>query len=239
MAEHRLPDRGQVLTRDGQEWTVVDLTSRYVRLLGPSGTLDVPVWDWPQGFQTEEEFTIEAPRIRAILVGGASGRHLDRLEAAAAQQGVDIVAHWPSDLRRVPSKRIPGQIDLVVWLVSHLDHSMYDATKLMARDQGLPCASVPSQGFAGALQSELRRLGLSGGSGGGSYGTLPVARPAEGRYVWTGSTWTWQESLPQAAGRAQVAPVVMAVAAGLLLASRALGPRPTVRGRSRRRRIRG
>jgi hypothetical protein len=218
VSDPRLPDRGDVLTRDGQQWTVIDLTNRHVRLLGDMGTRDVPVWEWPQGFQPlggQESESGEAPRIKALLIGGAAGKHLDRIEKIADDQGVDIAAHWPSNTRKLPSQRIPVHIDLVIWLTSHIDHSTYYATKSMAESQGLPTAHVPSQGFGPNLAKELARLGLRRSE----YGVL-VAEPSQGRYEWTGSTWTWREVGDEPVDRSTVGPIVQApdgLVAGVLV----------------------
>jgi|GEM_PF-6143823 len=194
--DRRLPDRGSVLEKGGDQWTVVDLTTRYVRLLGDRGTLDVPIWRWPDGYSAvaaaEEEG--EGRPIRALLVGGESGRHLDRIEELARAQGVDIVMHWPMDMRRLPSKQIPGHVELVIWLVSHMGHSAYDASKRMASGQGISTAHVPSAGFESALSAELDRLGLRRTPRFSGQYEMPVATPAQGRYVWTGTTWSWQDA---------------------------------------------
>lgn len=192
--EERLPDRGDILVRDDEQWTVVDLTKRHVRLLGSTGTIDVPLYRWPDGFAplVPEQEAREVP-VRALLVGGDAGGHLDRLEELSRRVGVDIVAHWPGSLARVPSKQLPVHIDLVIYLASHMSHPMQAAIKPLAKARGLPAATVFSQGYEEGLRKELERLGLRPRRFSGEY-ELPVAAPVDGRYVWTGSTWSWQEA---------------------------------------------
>lgn len=194
--DDRLPDRGDVLVRDGEEYTVIDLTKKAVRLLGNTGTVDVPIYRWPDGFApllSEQEPAGSTP-LRALLVGGEAGGHLDRIEQLAKNVGVDIVAHWPGSIKKIPTKGLPEHIDIVIFLVSHLGHAVHDTVKPLAKSRGLPMALVPSGGFEHVLGQELSRLGLTEKRPmfRGEY-VLPVAAPAEGRYVWTGSTWSWQE----------------------------------------------
>lgn len=194
--DDRLPDRGDVLVRGGEEYTVVDLTKKAVRLLGDTGTIDVPIYRWPDGFAplVSEQEPAGSPPLRALLVGGDAGGHLDRLVQLAKNVGVDVVAHWPGTVRKIPSKGLPEHVDLVVFLVSHLGHSLHDTVKPLAKSRGLPMALAPSGGFEHALERELSRLGLTGRQAFRGEYELPVVAPAEGVYVWTGSTWTWQEA---------------------------------------------
>lgn len=193
-SESRLPDRGSVFTKDGEEWTVVDLTTRYVRLLGSTRTQDVPLWSWPAGFVSAVSDSDESDRtpIRALLVGGDVGKPLDRIEEMSKAQGVDIVAHWNGRLGRVPNKQIPAHVDVVIFLVSHIGHSLYETVRPIAVSSGIPVLHVYSQGYEAGLAKEMDRLGLRQKFG-GTY-ELPIAMPAQGRYTWTGSTWSWEES---------------------------------------------
>lgn len=193
----RLPDRGETFSRGGDEYVVVNLTREFVRLVGPSGTVDVPLWSWPADFRstraTDEE---EGRPLTALLIGGESGRHLDRLEKIASSLGVDIAVHWPYSLRKLPSKSLPVNIDLVIYLVSHMGHQTYEATKPMVKSQGIPAALTTSAGFETTLRDELERLGLLRSSFKGEY-LLPVSAPAEGRYVWQNGIYTYVEAEPE------------------------------------------
>jgi hypothetical protein len=130
--------------------------------------------------------------IRALLVGGDVGRPLDRIEEMSKAQGVDIVAHWNGRLGRVPNKQIPAHVDVVIFLVSHIGHNLYETVRPIAVNSGIPVMHVYSQGYEAGLAKEMDRIGLRHKFG-GTY-ELPVAMPVQGRYTWTGSTWSWEEN---------------------------------------------
>ncbi len=194
--DDRLPDRGDVLLKDGEQYTVIDLTKKAVRLLGNTGTVDVPIYRWPDGFAplVPEQEPADAVPLRALLVGGDAGGHADRLEELALNLGVDIVAHWPGTLAKMPSKSLPVHVDLVIFLTSHMGHSLQNSVKPAVKRAGMPMALVRSNGFENDLRLELEKLGLRErvGAFSGEY-QIPVATPADGRYVWTGRMWTWEE----------------------------------------------
>jgi len=186
-----IPDIGTmwVHAQSQRLYRVLHVDPQRVLLQGDVQTMKIPLYDWPGQLEPfiEAGHEEEAPVITALLVGGSEGHHFDRIWDQAADLGVDIDYHWAGDLKRLPSK-LPSDIQLVIVLVSHLSHSMYDATKLMAKSHATPLARVPSSGFKPSLQLELSKLGFEG------YGATYRKRPTrDGHYSWTGSTYEWRE----------------------------------------------
>lgn len=192
MKEVQLPDRGEVFVDKDGEWTVVSLTNKSILLLGPEGVKNIPLWQWPGALRPVSHEEAPSRSIPALLVGGDAGKHLDRIERLAKNEGVDIVAHWPGRLARAPS-RIPIDVELIIVLVSHIGHSL-EAGVLQKVPEGghIQVVRVPSQGFEEGLRKELEKVGLKRRD---SFGEDDVG---EGRYVWTGSLWEWEAaSIPQ------------------------------------------
>lgn len=187
--EIQLPNRGDTfIDQQGVSWLVIDLTTRYIKLLGETGTREIPTWDWPGQYRSESEAAqAERPPIRALLVGGAPGRHMDRLEDLAGRQGVDIVAHWPNSSKRIP-RGLPSNIDVVIILVSHIDHCVSLNSTQMASKAGVTVLLVPSAGFEHSLASELRTKGVIKEG----FGSEPLPVVDHGTYEWTGDVWTWR-----------------------------------------------
>lgn len=192
MAEFQLPARGEVFVDKDGEWTVVSLTNKSIRLLGPLGVKDIALWQWPGSMRPLSHEEAPSRSIPALLVGGDAGKHLDRIEKLAKTCGVDIVAHWPGRLARAPS-RIPIDVELIIVLVTHIGHSL-EAGVLQKVPEGghIKVVRVPSQGFEEGLRKELEKVGLKRRDG---FGEDEIG---EGRYVWTGSLWEWEAAEPSA-----------------------------------------
>jgi hypothetical protein len=133
-------------------------------------------------------------RLRAMMIGGAEGRHFLRVFDMAKEQGVDIEEHSPGDYKS-PSAEIPKNINLLIFLVSHMAHKQMDGVKTVAKLRGIPIAMVRSDGFAHGLENELDRLKMHpmksyGGYGG--YGGMehPLGDPANDWWrTWNGVCW--------------------------------------------------
>ena len=140
-------------------WTVLQVSPRGVRLLSDVGTSDLVYPDqWPGSYVDPHAAATSATRAPylAILFGGAAGEHFLRLQNLARAQGVDIRYHVASDKRANLS--IPGDVELVIFLISHTSHGSYYEIKEQAKRRGLAQALCPSAGFSAALQAELTRL---------------------------------------------------------------------------------
>jgi|SaaInlStandDraft_4_1057021.scaffolds.fasta_scaffold38572_2 hypothetical protein len=123
---------------------------------------------------------------QALLVGGATGSHFTRLQEQAAALNVIITHHVPykkKGLRSVPS--IPAGTELVLFLVSHSDHSLYRVFVEKAKKAGVPILLVRSQGFSHVLEEELSKMERFGGPSG-------LVRSPEGAWTWTGLSWIWE-----------------------------------------------
>lgn len=176
-----LPQQGSIWTKGGVEYRVVHADASRVKLVGPTGLSVVPLYEWPAG---HAPVTVQASAepVIAMLVGGSTGRHFDRLWEQAADIGVDLQYHWPAG-RTVGPPRLPLDVQLVVMLVSHVPHKTYDAAKLLAKGARVPVARVPSGGFQASLKDELDKLGIET-----QYGLLPSS-PTPCGYRWTGRAW--------------------------------------------------
>jgi hypothetical protein len=196
MSSHPIP---------GTEWTngektgrIVKSDGRLVRLATDSGVVDVALRDWPGDWcriSTNEEVdkaeaALGMKRLRTMMIGGAEGRHFLRIFDMAKEQGVDIEEHSPGD--KSPSSNVRGDIELMIFLVSHMGHWHMDGIKSVAKARGIPIAMVRSDGFAYGLENELDRLKMHPMKkyGGMSSADLPLGDPAnDWWYTWNGVCW--------------------------------------------------
>lgn len=201
------PKNGSVWkdSNTGALYRVAQATRNSVLLIGDFGRLKVPNYEWPGPFVIVDGEEEGSEDIVALLVGGATGQHFQRVWEQAAELGVDIEYHWPYDVKNIPTK-IPSDVNLVIALVSHVSHDAYGNTKKMAKSSRIPFARAPSSGFQHALAEELTKLGFGDGFGavileedgdGFHMSFIPTnrgRRPArEGVYTWTGTEYVYQE----------------------------------------------
>jgi hypothetical protein len=182
------PDPGSRWTRAGEVHTVSAVTRQRVILVGDEGGYaEVSLYEWPAGFELVPDPEADAShRIEAMLVGGASGDHFVRIKDLAAELGVDVVMHVPMTVSRAPAT-IPRDVELVIFLVSHMSHKVFNSMKDTAQAMGIPVVLVPSGGFKPALQLELERKGIR--VGGSVYGGVG----GDQHWEWTGEAWSLVE----------------------------------------------
>lgn len=172
--------------QDKTVFRVLHANRRRVLLMGDTGTVEIPLYNWPGPLLPVIDVEEEGEDIVAVLVGGSTGQHFTRLWEQAAEIGVDIEYHWPWR----PPTVLPKNVSLVIVLVSHVAHENYFQVKAIAQEAQVPIARVPSSGFRHALQGELTKLGF-----GDSFGAL--SRNTErGVYTWTGTAYEWTPLTP-------------------------------------------
>lgn len=165
--------------------------------------------------------------MRTFLVGGATGRHLERIRTILAEQGFSLEQHVPGESgNRLPKPS--SDIEVIVVLVSHTGHPMYWAAKETGKARGLPVVLVESAGIREDLRKERQRLGL------GAWERMGADAPIEpdGWWTWDGLGWSWttpsapsegylEEGAPVTESMSTVEAVVtvglVAVAVGLVL----------------------
>jgi hypothetical protein len=181
----------------GGTFTVGDVDIRRgVLLLGDLGQppVRVAIYGWPgpwkliPGESQEADGHIEYHRLRTMLLGGAEGRHLVRVRDILSEMGFELANHVPGyGPPNLP--KIPSDIEIVVALVSHLGHPLYQDAKARCKASGLPMALAESGGLREDLRKERIRLGLRPWTkmGGIRYGSEDEA----GWWTWHGGSWVW------------------------------------------------
>lgn len=165
-------------TAAGETWTVAAITGARVLLYGENGAFrDVQAYAWPGDFTraaTVDPGSTEP--VIAMLLGGATGDHFRRIRDQALALGIAIDVHLPYNPGRgMGTTRIPVDVQLVIGLVSHADHSSMGEMRAQAKARGLPVALVPSAGFKAALAAEIQRLRV--GTPRPGYGALGPGPP--------------------------------------------------------------
>lgn len=185
-----LPEPGSRWTNDGSVFVTRAVNTKRVLLFGEDDgeQVVVPAWEWPGDFtRVPEAEDDEGGFIPAAIVGGEAGGHHDRLVGQALELGVKVLYHYPGTSARPPS-HLPHEVSLVIFLTSHLGHSMYDGMKVLAKKSGTPFVHVQSGGFRPALEAELMKLRTKFGA------IFTIA--AFVYYEWTGSGYTAKEYRP-------------------------------------------
>lgn len=205
-----LPAPGTRWTPEGREgvFTVRDVDLRRgVLLLGDDGSVvRAAAHDWPRGWvlvpgESEMEAgETERHPMRTFLVGGASGRHLDRIRGILAESGFALEQHVPGESgNRLPKPA--SDIEVIVVLVSHTGHALYWAAKEVGKARGLPVVLVESAGIREDLRTERARLRL------GAWERMGAQEgPSEGWWTWDGETWVWTTPEPQVYAEDGVSP---------------------------------
>lgn len=184
----------------GVDWTAVNVRAGdalFVSDTGERRTVYRAQWPGPFSLVPGEDATgagTTTHAIEALLVGGAEGKHLDRIRRLAAEQNVHVYAHVSGDVERTGA--IPGDVELVILLSSHMSHAHYNVYKENAKAAGLPFVSVYSNGFASELAAELIRIK---GPGKESMGAMAAAVPIDDPY-WEWMDGTWELHAPRPNG---------------------------------------
>jgi hypothetical protein len=174
---------------DGQIRRVVDVNAKRVLLQGDRGVHMIPSWQWPGDYTLNESASASrSDPLSAMLVGGSEGDHFIRLLNQAAEQDVLLDYHWSMDQASSPT-RLPKGLELVVFLVSHMGHKHYNATKELAKQAGIPFVHVPSAGFSHVLREELDKIGVSS-----RFGAVFPSGPRSW-YTWNGRAWVARSEL--------------------------------------------
>lgn len=184
----RVPEIGSEWrsSKTGRTYRVIHAEPGRVLLQGDVQTVTVPHYEWPGIYRPMIDASEDTDQtITALLVGGAEGRHFERLWDQAAELGVEMKYHWGGKLKRVPDS-LPIDINLVIFLSSHIGHAAQDATKNMAKGV-VPIAHAPSGGFKHYLEAELDKLGFE------RFGATPTIRRPSGHYSWEGRAYVWKE----------------------------------------------
>lgn len=196
-----LPAPGSQVQGLGQTWMVVAHTRQGVLLqsLSSGESRTVPSWEWPPDWLERRGIgRRERPVFEAMLIGGASGRHAQRLIDQALPLGVRVEYHQPLEKKTKNLAQIPRGVDLVVFLRSHAGHGAYETYKPRAKARRIPLLLVDSAGFQEALRAQLEQFS--------SGGLLPGAQPSDyerfgaedgptvpGWWEHNGSQWIWRE----------------------------------------------
>jgi hypothetical protein len=113
---------------------------------------------WPPAdieYLAEAGALVDDKAVQAMIVGGAGGRHWQRLFRICGQLGVHALDHVPEDkLRRAPANIRPD-VELLIVLVSHGGHAGTDRFIKAAKLARVPYVLVPSQGFKRVLGEYL------------------------------------------------------------------------------------
>lgn len=191
----------------GGVFTVADVDLRRgVLLLGDAGQAPVRLapYAWPgawtlvPGESQGSDGLTERHRLRTLLLGGAEGQHLLRSRRILDEMGFRLIAHDPgSESRRLSP--IGADIEVVVVIRSHFNHSAYQEAKKLTKERGLPMALVDSNGMKEALRLERERLKLGIWVPTDAFGAPPPLPPADGWWTWGGAFWVW--TTVESAGR--------------------------------------
>lgn len=166
-----------------------------VRLLDESqGLVDrIHRKDWPADFVPHYEYGVD-PVLRAVLVGGEPGAWFQKLKDQAAEYDIDLVYHVPMKTNLAKSASawdVPLDVDVMVLLVSHMGHGVYDVAKRKAVSADLPVVEAVSQGFARTLHQGLQRhfpfrfiAPFDVG-----FGTMGPASFSDRTWVWVDGEW--------------------------------------------------
>jgi hypothetical protein len=181
----------------GTQWTnglltvrVVGADKRGVKIVSDSGYQVIAPYAWPGLFVPVMAETEPQGMLRACLIGGAEGRHFERILDIAADRGIDIAMHTPGDKG---FGGIPDHTDLVITLASHLSHGVYDLTKAVCKARSIPLALVVSQGFGGSLDKELERLGIPNKMKKDNFGAVEEGSSRMTWTTWNGRVWVTTE----------------------------------------------
>ena len=170
---------------------VIGRTRQGVRLLDTfTGTVSVvPRSQWPGDYLPNEQE--DSKLIRAVLVGGEGGQHLDRLKEQATAIGIEIFYHVPGYKTRWKRGgwNYPNDADLAIVLTSHASHGLTVKATQLAKEEGIPAALLTSQNFQQQLWATMRDIYPDEFRSPYYYGALTAQKQAEPTWTWTGSDW--------------------------------------------------
>lgn len=221
------PDPGSVWFRPERDgaFTVnnVDL-KRGILLVGNTGqgVVRVPAHGWPgtwmlvPGESETPEGEVEHHAFRTFVAGGEEGRQHIRVRRILMEEGFDAEDHAPGFGSRMPGA-LPKDTEVVVLLISHLGHDLYDLVKLLAQKRGLPILLASSNTLRTDLRKERERLGLAPKPP-ERMGGLPMQSDGWWTYGPDGREWTTEASAilkeDEAAYREDSSPAVPSISPG-------------------------
>jgi len=98
--------------------------------------------------------------IKALQVGGESGRWFTVNKRQAARVGVELIEHVSGKVRQYAQRGIPVDAQLVIILPDNAGHGQFAHFRGLAKEQGIPVVYPSSPRYSADLEQQLMALGL-------------------------------------------------------------------------------